>query len=1003
MMSDLDFQDYVQQVNDSGENTDLQIIDLHPVSYYCLMFTPGCQLLSTDYELCDLDASTAEHNVPGDSFLADLFPDETLYSRYLNGLITFDDLMREMHRKETCESPESAVNQRVKTESDQGDERSGTSESSSDIEHAAPRRKCRPARGRRKLPVELAQYLGEAERCLNNNQFDEAENICRTIIEAAPNASAPYVVLAEVNYRRGDQEKANEFLFAAAQRSPTDTNLWTSLIDFAEEKDDLALAMYYTRLAVRSAKQDITLRRRLIQYCERAGRSREALILRLTALSISPEPSGEEQFRLARSIADEFFKLMDYNSSIRAYESAFEAYPTHGTDADKNTVLSILLQQHKYEYALRFFLRFCGVTIRAANRKSLRWDLLPNQLKRPNRYTTCKFPDNMPPELYLKLFLVMVHLKLTSACMSPIRSAFTDQIADAFSDWLLDIIKSYRVIGLHAAAGELLLKLTHLKATKNMPHVWIMLAETQIEHGQIDTAIQSYRYVVDTLAPRHAEARLALSNLLKRVGRHQEALDMLKPSSVVCKQKPNERRRFSKRLSSKVAGTSQQQQQRTQPTESPARVKFELPDSPGKLQTKPEELMNVMDDDEVGLDVISGDSDYEDVDDFDDDYDEDAEERRQADAEWLRSSEAISDTTLMSYDPVAYRIAFERCRMLDHPTSIAAFMDEAWNLLFTDVARLCGPDWARLATFLENTRLRSRLMSRLGTNQHSSHNVTERETSTKERNVSSLDIWSLFLRLVEMLMVNLPQSLSYLQTASIWGCLLPEIYNDEGRRMAASNLLISSCILGRHGTPAFIKLKDLHKKWAHKNQYWNILNMAVNLSKDYKHCRYLDRLVTKDTADLPVGIMANNDFIVRGSYRFAIARLIGVRNSMPNDPLLLLLLAVSFLGVSAHKHAVSRHPAVLQALGFLSEYRRVRGHCQEVYYNIARACHQLMLGHIAVHYYEKVLTMEPVGETEFEKSLTDLRQEAAFNLVLIYRAQGNFAMAHHMIQTYLVF
>ncbi|KAF7249590.1 hypothetical protein EG68_09795 [Paragonimus skrjabini miyazakii] len=124
---------------------------------------------------------------------------------------------------------------------------------------------------------------------------------------------------------------------------------------------------------------------------------------------------------------------------------------------------------------------------------------------------------------------------------------------------------------------------------------------------------------------------------------------------------------------------------------------------------------------------------------------------------------------------------------------------------------------------------------------------------------------------------------------------------------------------------------------------------------------------------------------------------------MPDDPLLLLLLAVSFLGVSAHKHAVSRHPAVLQALGFLSEYRRVRGHCQEVYYNIARACHQLMLGHIAVHYYEKVLTMEPVGETELEKSLTDLRQEAAFNLVLIYRTQGNFAMAHHMIQTYLVF
>ncbi|VDP91544.1 unnamed protein product [Echinostoma caproni] len=46
--------------------------------------------------------------------------------------------------------------------------------------------------------------------------------------------------------------------------------------------------------------------------------------------------------------------------------------------------------------------------------------------------------------------------------------------------------------------------------------------------------------------------------------------------------------------------------------------------------------------------------------------------------------------------------------------------------------------------------------------------------------------------------------------------------------------------------------------------------------------------------------------------------------------------------------------------------------------------------------------MEPVGNTEAERSCTDLRSEAAFNLALLYRSHGNHAMAHHLMQQYLV-
>ncbi|CAL8093766.1 unnamed protein product [Calicophoron daubneyi] len=953
-----------------GEVTsDLEIIDLQPD-----VNIP---------EICDL-------NDVGDpqSFLTDLIGDDSLYSRYLSGQISFDELMREMHRKETHATPYSGRHEmeeedddaqsetegriRNKAERSDPDYRPRTRHRKKSLVHPTERHggtmsrtydppSKRKGGRKRELPIELAQYLGEAERCLNSDQFNEAEQICKTIIEADPDCPAPYIVLAEVYYRQGDQEKARELLFSAAERNPSDTNLWLSLIEFAEEKNDLALATYYTRLAMRGAKSDVSIRQRLIQYCEKAGRSREALKLRLNALSITPEANGDEEFKKARAIADEFFKLMDPASSIRAYEAAFEKYPDSGTDSDRNTVLSMMLKLNKHEDALKFLIRFCGVSIRAVNRRCLRLDRMASELKKPNKFKECSYPDTLPPELCLKLFLVMVRLGLAAVVTPRVQKCFSDKIAEKFSDWLLDIAKSYRAMELYSDAVTLFLRLTKFKRTMRLTQVWMSLGELYVELGEIDKAIKAYRWVVDSIDPRCADARVALGGLLRRIGKHQEALDLLNPSSLVQMQSPPYKK---------------EGQSTSTPLTESASVK------PPK--------------DAFSLEYASP---------SDSDDDDEAAEAK-ANAEWLQSSAAIADATLLSHDPVAYRLAYERCKLLDRPDSIDSFLDETWDLLFTDVARLCGPHWAELSMFLDNTRLRSRLMGRLGSSA-SHRSITDIPNLAdglplRERQVSSVDVWSLFLRLVELLMSRLPHSLTHLETATIWASLLPQVYHDEGRRKAVSNLLISSCLIGRQGTPALIKLKELQKQWGDKNQYWNVLNLAITLSRDSKHSRFLDRLFTRETGSLPVGILANNDCLVRGSYRYAIARLVGVREAHPNNPLIALLLAICFIGVSLHKFIVSRHPAVLQGLGFLNEYRRARGHCQEVYYNIGRACHQLMLGHVAMYYYQKVLDMEPVGETEEEKSYTDLRKEAAYNLILLYRSQGNLSMARYLMQKYLV-
>ena len=48
----------------------------------------------------------------------------------------------------------------------------------------------------------------------------------------------------------------------------------------------------------------------------------------------------------------------------------------------------------------------------------------------------------------------------------------------------------------------------------------------------------------------------------------------------------------------------------------------------------------------------------------------------------------------------------------------------------------------------------------------------------------------------------------------------------------------------------------------------------------------------------------------------------------------------------------------LQACAFLNTYLHLRGRCQESYYNLGRAMHQLGLLPAALHYYKKALDLE---------------------------------------------
>lgn len=116
-----------------------------------------------------------------------------------------------------------------------------------------------------------------------------------------------------------------------------------------------------------------------------------------------------------------------------------------------------------------------------------------------------------------------------------------------------------------------------------------------------------------------------------------------------------------------------------------------------------------------------------------------------------------------------------------------------------------------------------------------------------------------------------------------------------------------------------------------------------------------------------------------------------------NDQLVNMSLGVALLHRAMNRQSDNRHLLIVQGLTFLFKYFDLKGGDEEACFNIGRAFHQLGLFHLAIPYYEKVLSAEEAqedGETH--------KREAAYNLCAIYMATGSAPLAHMVMRKYCV-
>ncbi|KAI9741008.1 MAG: transcription factor TFIIIC subunit tfc4 [Cirrosporium novae-zelandiae] len=161
--------------------------------------------------------------------------------------------------------------------------------------------------------------------------------------------------------------------------------------------------------------------------------------------------------------------------------------------------------------------------------------------------------------------------------------------------------------------------------------------------------------------------------------------------------------------------------------------------------------------------------------------------------------------------------------------------------------------------------------------------------------------------------------------------------------------------------------------------------------------------------DIALVMLYGQVLYVATSYSYALHYFYRAYAVDPKNPLILLLIALSYIQYALKRQSENRHYLVMQGFYFLFQYydnRKKNGisiESQEAEYNVARAYHMLGLTHLAVPYYERVLAMySDLQSSREEESSNDMAREAALALQSVFAGSGNVVAAGRLTKTYLI-
>ncbi|XP_070814221.1 general transcription factor 3C polypeptide 3 [Chaetodon trifascialis] len=227
-------------------------------------------------------------------------------------------------------------------------------------------------------------------------------------------------------------------------------------------------------------------------------------------------------------------------------------------------------------------------------------------------------------------------------------------------------------------------------------------------------------------------------------------------------------------------------------------------------------------------------------------------------------------------------------------------------------------------------------------------------------------------------------------------------YDNKPRRREMEFFGLSATILDNNYCKAYNYIRLLLMESLDLPQLWNIFSQLTITSQHQRHHRFCLRLLLKHPDNHALCILCGHNAMVSGSFKHALGQYVQAFKAHPDNPLHSLFVGLTFFHMASQKFVAKRHTLVLKGFSFLWRYVELRGECQETMYNLGRALHQMGLTHLAIHYYQKALTMPAQRMEGIPEDQVDLKREIAFNLSLIYQASGNVDVARQLISAHCI-
>lgn len=205
------------------------------------------------------------------------------------------------------------------------------------------------------------------------------------------------------------------------------------------------------------------------------------------------------------------------------------------------------------------------------------------------------------------------------------------------------------------------------------------------------------------------------------------------------------------------------------------------------------------------------------------------------------------------------------------------------------------------------------------------------------------------------------------------------------------------CYDARYRSNTYDLAKILVKEFPKNGSIWYAFSVMMNdIYQDCRHKRFCMRAWKENPDNVNVMLINGHIALFSGRYKHALGIYLLLYQMQSNYRYDSFHVAVCYLHLICQSHTLDKCSLFTQMVAFLSDYIQKVGKCQESYYNVGRAFHQLGFYRYAVELYTIALhTPLKVHDERF-----DLSPEIAFNLSQIYRHCNEHTKANQLLVQY---